>query len=147
MVVKWQSVRFRGRWIRYKIEPQIIRVDNRGKYHLSAVLFPFPNRYSYQLAVLLKNKYRQQYKRSLLIQTSSIATEICGHTHLDIFYRMMLFLPLPHFLRKRYKERLKSTGIIDIGVRAVDSNRIVWDIGNFLGGWFFYAISRRNRDK
>ncbi|MGX8178436.1 hypothetical protein ACWS7L_13145 [Exiguobacterium artemiae] len=145
--MKWQSIRFRGRWIRYKIEPQIIRVENRGKYHLAASLFPFPNRYSYQLAVLLKNKYQQRYKRSLLIQTSSIATEIWGHTHLDLFYRGMLRLPLPRQLRTRYQERLQSTGIIDIGVRAIDNNRIVWDIGNFLGGWLLYAVSRRNRQK
>lgn len=145
--MKWQSIRFRGRWIRYRIEPQIIRVDNRGKYHLGAALFPFPNRYSYQLAVLLKNKYQQRYKRSLFIQTSSIATEIWGHTHLDLYYRVMLRLPLPKLLRRRYRERLTSTGIIDIGVRAVDNNRIVWDIGNFLGGWLFYSITRRNHHK
>lgn len=142
--MRWQVIRFRGGWIRYRIEPQIIRIDNRGRYHLGRTLFPAPNRYSYELAVLLKNKHQQQYKRPLLIQTASIATEIWGHTHLDIFYRCMLNVPIPSVLRKRYEERLRNTSIIDIGVRAVDNNRIVWDIGNRIGGWLvFRSIKKR----
>ncbi|WP_029332672.1 MULTISPECIES: hypothetical protein [Exiguobacterium] len=144
--MKWQVIRFRGGWIRYRIEPQIIRIDNRGKYHLGWKLFPYPNRYAFELAVLLKNKHRQRYKRPLLIKTASIATEIWGHTHLDLFYRVMLQVPLPRFLSNRYKERLRNTSIIDIGVRAVDTNRIVWDIGNRLGGWaVFRTIQKKHR--
>ncbi|WP_336798790.1 hypothetical protein [Exiguobacterium acetylicum] len=146
IVLKWQTIRFRGYWIRYRLEPQIIRVDNQGIYHLGKVLFPRPNRVSYEMALLLKEKYERRYKRPLYIKTSSIATEIWGHTHLDIYYRALLRLPIPTRLRQRYTNRLESTKIIDIGVRAVDQNRIVWDIGDYVGGWFvFWLIRRRMR--
>lgn len=145
IVLKWQTIRFRGHWIRYRLESQIIRLDNQGIYHLGKVLFPRPDRISYELARLLKHKYERRYKRPLYIKTSSIATEIWGHTHLDIFYRILLRLPLPHRLRHRYLNRLESTKIIDIGVRAVDQNRIVWDIGDFVGGWLVFWLVRRHR--
>jgi len=136
--MRWQTIRWKGTLVRYKMEPQIVRLANYGPYHLGHALFPFPHKRAIELAELLKNKYAKRYKRPLAVKTKSFATEIWGHTHLDIWYRSCLRFPLPLTVREHCRKQLVHTRIVDIGVKAVDTNRWVWDLGNRLGGWLVF---------
>ena len=109
----------------FRLEPEVVRLDNdvalsqllRGKKPAAR-----------RLARQILREYRSAYGRELRITEGSLAAEIWYHYRFHVLFLRLRKLKIKNRLLSRL---LRSTETIDMGERARDNNRLLWDLLGF----------------
>ena len=93
-----------------------------------------PGNGAVELATYIKENYKKHRDKNLEITIDSLAIEILAHAYIDKFAESIEKINNRFSKKDRNKiiqvmEKIRDrTEIIDCGEKAIDSNRIVWDM-------------------
>lgn len=115
--------------ISFTLEPHIVRVKNDEplKKCLTARMGN-----AYRLSRVIREKYEEEFEKPLHITTRSLACELLVHfwvQEIVLFKELVTKKTIHRRIMARFSDKvLLHTDVIDCGERAVDGNRIVWDL-------------------
>ncbi|MEP6684493.1 MAG: hypothetical protein ABJA35_14585 [Parafilimonas sp.] len=107
------------------IEDHIIRITNNDA--LTNLLTYDTEARTAQLVHSIKVAYYKLFNKNLEVSDTSMIVEIWGHVYTEKFADAVKSATSFKLINKLAEKIIERCGIIDIGERAYDYNRFVWD--------------------
>lgn len=103
-----------------------------------------------KLVRIIRQQYKEAYRRELHISARSLTVEIWGHV-LGEYLLHYIHQKFPcNLTRKLYQFVRKRCEIIDSGEKKIDNNRLLWDaMGPFQNilGWLLNKLFQKSHKK